>query len=96
MMYLEMAKYTLILLAMIAMAGLVLYALVKRFGLPGIAKGILGGMGVVGKGLLIFFAAGAEADKEDADEPLMGPFIFDAEAHGVGTGHKDSKGNLYL
>ena len=96
-MYLDMAKYLLLLLLIVLISGAVFYTLLKRYGLPGMVKGALGGMGVFGKGLLVLFSAGASAPDEDEEEDrLMGPFIFDADAHGVGSGHKDHNGNLYL
>ena len=98
MMYLEMAKYSLILLVMFLLAGAVLYALIKRFGLPGVVKGVLGGMGAVGKGLLVFFAAGASADEEDdtKHESLVGEVVHDADYHGVASGYTDENGDIYI
>lgn len=97
-MYLEMAKYTVILLVLLFLAGALLYALIKRFGLPGIIKGALGGMGAVGKGLLVFFDSELHESK-DEDQSLgmhSSTRMYDADAVGVGSGFRDKDGNTYI
>ena len=106
-MYLDMAKYLLILLAMLIVAGLVLYTLIKRFGLRGLGIGALktitagfGALFILAKALFALFAVGAKAtsddeDAENSETGLLGPGIYDADAAGIAPG-KDNQGNIYF